>query len=352
MIVIFCSGIISSLWIRFENPIFSCTFACHNFRSMNTQYKNQPSIVLENEILRAEFLPNTGGKLVSLIGKRTGYEYLVQRPNTIYREQPFAGVYVDGECSGFDDMFPTIDACLCENAPWQGVELADHGEVWSLPWDVTFAETNAVTMAVHGVRFPYRLEKRIRLTENTLLPSGGRPGGGLQYHYALRNLSPFDFDYLWAGHLMINLEEGAKVNVPDDCTEMVTVLSNSGLNFGDVHRWPYLKDATGATYRADRVRSKESKGFEKYYFTHPLKQGWCGIEYPSQQKKLQISFSAENVPYLGILMNEGGWDNLYNIIIEPCSVCFDRPDVAKKQGQCSVLRGKSTVEWMMEISIE
>ena len=308
---------------------------------MNTNYKNQPGIVLENETVRAEFLPDTGGKLASLVSKRTGYEFLVQRPNTAYREQPFAGVYVDGECSGFDDMFPTIDVCLCENAPWQGIEMADHGEVWSLPWDVITADVNSVTMAVHGVRFPYRLEKRITLS-----------GGGLRYHYQLCNLSPFDFEYLWAGHLMINLEEGAKVCVPDDCTEMVTILSNSGLNFGDVHRWPYLKDATGATHRADIVRNKSVKGFEKYYFTQPLKQGWCGVEYPTQQKKIKISFSTKTVPCLGILMNEDGWDVLYNIIIEPCSVCYDRPDVAKKHGQSSVLRGNSTVNWMMEISIE
>ena len=309
---------------------------------MNTKYKNKPSIVLENETLRAEFLPNPGGKMVSLVGKRTGYEFLVQRSSPVYREQPFAGVYVDGECSGFDDMFPTIDVCACENAPWQGVELADHGEVWSLPWDVVSADAHSVTMAVHGVRFPYRLEKRIALTES----------GSLRFDYELTNLSPFDFEYLWAGHLMLNLEEGAKVSLPDDCREMVTILSNSGLNFGDVHRWPYLKDATGETYRADIARSKDVKGFEKYYFTQPLKQGWCTLEYPNQQKKIQISFSAETVPYLGILMNEEGWDGLYNIFIEPCSVCYDRPDVAKKYGQISVVRGKSTVKWMMEISVE
>ena len=305
-------------------------------------YKNKPSIVLENEILRAEFLPHPGGKMVSLVSKRTGYEFLVQRPAPVYREQPFAGVYVDGECSGFDDMFPTIDTCICENTPWQGIEMADHGEVWSLPWDIVSTDANAVTFAVHGVRFPYRLEKHIVLTEN----------GSLRFNYTLTNLSPFDFEYLWAGHLMFNVEEGAKISVPDDCREMVSILSNSGLKFGDVHRWPYLKDATGALYRADIVRSKDVKGFEKYYFTNPLKQGWCKIEYPHQQKKIRISFSTETVPYLGILMNEDGWDGLYNIFIEPCSVCYDRPDVAKKHGQCSLVRGKSTVEWIMEISID
>ena len=307
-----------------------------------TKYKNKPSIILENAILRAEFLPDPGGKTASLINKRTGYEFLVQRPMPTYREQPFGGVYVDGECSGFDDMFPTIDVCLCENAPWQGVELADHGEVWSLPWDVVSADEQSLKMSVHGVRFPYFLEKRITLTENA----------SLRFEYALTNMSPFDFEYLWAGHLMINLVEGAKVSVPDDCREMVTVLSGSGLKFGDVHPWPYLKDANGETYRADVVRPKSVRGFEKYYFVNPLKQGWCRLEYPNQRDVLHLAFSAETIPYLWLLMNEDGWDGLYNIIIEPCSVCYDRPDVAKKHGQSSVVRGRSTVDWTMEISIE
>jgi len=305
-------------------------------------YKNKPCIVLENDAFCAKFLPDPGGKMASLVCKRTGFEYLVQRPQPKYRDQPFGGVYVDGECSGFDDMFPTIDACACENNPWQGVELADHGEVWSLPWEIIAAEPSCLTMSVHGIRFPYLLEKKIALTES----------GSLCWDYALTNLSPFDLDYLWAGHLMINLEEGARVSVPDDCREMVTILSNSGLQFGDVHQWPWLKDKNGTMYRADIVRNRDVRGFEKYYFTNPLKQGWCAIEYPMQQKRFRISFSTDTVPYLGILMNEEGWDGLYNIIVEPCSVCYDRPDVARQHGQRSVVRGKSRIHWTMEITVD
>lgn len=305
-------------------------------------YKTKQSIILENDTLRAEFLPDPGGKMASLISKRTGFEFLVQRPSPVYREQPFAGVYVNGECSGFDDMFPTIDVCHCDSHPWQGAELADHGEVWSLPWKVVAADKDSLTMSVHGVRFPYLLKKRIALTKNA----------AIRFEYELTNLSPFDFEYLWAGHFMINIVEGAKVCVPEDCREMVTILSNSGLKFGDIHRWPHLKDANGQSYRADVVRSKSVKGFEKYYFTNSLKQGWCRLEYPNQRDNFRLTFSTETVPYLGILMNEEGWDGLYNIIIEPCSVCYDRPDVAKKYGQRSVVQGQSKIQWEMEISID
>src|SRR5665647_2081895 len=112
---------------------------------MYSRYKNKDSVVLESTRIRAEFIPDPGGKMVSLINKETGYEYLVQRKNEIYSDQPFDGVFVKGECSGFDDMFPTIDVCSYENEPWKGVKMADHGEVLSLPWAVSYTHLTLPT---------------------------------------------------------------------------------------------------------------------------------------------------------------------------------------------------------------
>jgi len=305
-----------------------------------SNYKNKKSIVLENTRIRAEFIPEPGGKLTSLINKETGYEYLIQRKNEIYRDQPFDGVFVDGECSGYDDMFPTIDICKYENEPWEGIGMADHGEVWSLPWEYTM-DNLSLHMAVKGVRFPYKLEKKIYfINENTL-----------RLDYTLTNYSPFDFEFLWAGHLMINIEEGTIVKVPDDCKEAVTILTNGKGAFGDINNWPFFKDKSGNTYQADTCRSKEVMGFEKYYFNNRLEDGWCKLKYPDNRNNLKVSFPVSTVPYLGILMNEGGWDGLYNIIIEPCTVCYDRPDVAKKYGQVSKVEALGTYCWYVEIMI-
>ncbi len=60
---------------------------------------------MESEKIRAEFTADPGSKMVSLIGKDSGYEFLLQRDGKQYRDQPFEGVFIDGECSGFDEMF-------------------------------------------------------------------------------------------------------------------------------------------------------------------------------------------------------------------------------------------------------
>jgi hypothetical protein len=307
---------------------------------MNSKYKNKKSVVLENSRIRAEFIPEPGGKMASLINKETGYEFLLQRKNTIYREQPFEGVFVDSECSGYDDMFPTIDTCNYEDEPWAGIKMADHGEVWSLPWKYAVDDLS-LHMSVEGVRFPYKLEKNIYFkNENSI-----------RLDYTLTNYSPYDFKFLWAGHLMINIEEGVIVKVPDDCKQVTTILTNGNGKFGDIHNWPDFTDKDGKSYRADVSRPKDSMGFEKYYFNNMLKDGWCQLIYPDNKNRLKVSFPVETVPYLGILMNEGGWDGLYNIIIEPCTVCYDRPDVARKYGQVCIVKGSGVYTWHIEIMI-
>jgi hypothetical protein len=305
-----------------------------------SSYKNKPAILLENDLISALFLPGIGGKLCSLISKKTGYEFMVQRPGLAYKEQPFDGVYTEGECSGFDDMFPTIDVCYYENEPWKNVKMADHGEVWSLPWDYSVA-SDSLCMSVQGMRFPYRLEKKVRFFSDDTL----------RFDYTLTNQSRFDFEFLWAGHLMLNIEVGTTIVVPNDCRQMVTILTNGSGKFGDVHDWPYLKDKDGHSYRADISRPKETQGFEKYYFMNKLQDGWCELLYPDKKNRFKVSFAAETIPYLGLLMNENGWDNLYNIIIEPCSICYDRPDVAKKYGQVSKIDAMGSMAWWMEVTL-
>ncbi|MEO5893485.1 MAG: hypothetical protein ABIQ31_24745 [Ferruginibacter sp.] len=307
---------------------------------MNSKYKNKDSIVLENASIRAEFLPDPGGKMVSLINKKTGYEYLLQRGNEVYLDQPFDGDFVKGECAGFDDMFPTIDVCGYENEPWKDVKMADHGEVWSLPWHYEL-KNDALYLSVDGVRFPYTMEKNVCfIGENSI-----------RVDYTLTNNSAYDFEFLWAGHLMINMEEGMRVVVPGDCKQAITILTNTGREFGELQDWPDFKDGDGNIYRADISRPENVKGFEKYYFNNKLADGWCRLEYPGNENKLTIAFPVDTVPYLGLLMNEKGWDNLYNIIVEPCTICYDRPDVAKKHGQVSKVAGFGKYNWYVHLTI-
>ncbi len=313
-------------------------------RIYESAYKDQAAMTVESDVLAAQFLPGIGSKLASLRIKPLNLELLVQRPEPAYRLQPYDGDYVAGECSGFDDMFPTIDACYYQSYPWKGTPIPDHGEVWSLPWTPTISADGAeLHLVTRGVRFPYRLEKWISF--------GGERS--LQFKYRLTNESPFAMDYMWAAHMMIEMEEGAEIIMPAGVKHIVTRIAfNGGLGqYGDILDWPVARLPDGSTRDLSKVRPPAVRDADKYFVKGRMPEGWCALTYPSSGFTLKVTFSQDTVPYLGILLNECGWRDMYNIFIEPCTASFDDLNVAKVRGEGSTVAAGGVVEWSMGIEV-
>ena len=303
-------------------------------------YKDQRAIAIESEKARFLFLPDTGANLASAFSKIRNKEYLVQRPEEKYLRQPFDGVYVDAECCGLDDMFPTIDRCAYDRFPWTGTQLADHGEAWNLPCHTDITQ-NSITFTSHGVRLPYVFSKRVTMpTESTALLS-----------YRVENPTQFDMDFLWAGHTMVIAEPGLSLHVPADCQKGVAVFTNTGRigGYGNRFDYPVYTDPQGVQRDVSRMVEREGN-CEKYYFENKLQNGWCAVQYPAGDV-FALSFTTKTVPYLGILHNEGDFRGIYNIFLEPCTVAFDRPDVARLWGQTSTVPAGGAYEWQMAVSL-
>jgi len=308
-----------------------------------SSYKDLEAITIESDSMAAQFLPSMGTNLCSLIYKPRPLEMLVQRSGEAYRVANFADDYVaDGECAGLDDMFPTIDRCFYEQYPWQGTPLPDHGEVWSIPWESSI-DGDHVRFVTHGVRLPYRLEKSVTFVHSDTL----------HFTYRLTNLSAFDMDFLWAAHPMFVLEEGAELALPREVNRIVTALSSDGQlgGYGDEFAWPMAELTGGEMRDLRRIQPKAAGTMAKYYVKGRLSDGWCALTYPTSNLTLTLAFPSEQVPYLGILPNEGGWQDLYNIFLEPATSSFDRPDVAKLRGECSIVPAHGTYEWYWDITV-
>ena len=300
--------------------------------------------MLESDALRLVILPDNGGKIASLVDNASGFEFLTQRPGEFYRLQPYAGDYLQGECSGFDDMFPTIDAYHHEKHPWKGVELPDHGEVWALPWSVT-EDKERLMLSVRGVRLPYELRKTISFSSSRTLC----------IEYEAINLSSFDMDFIWAAHMMLTAEKGASVRLPPGADRGICTFSKRGElgRYGEEFAWPLASE----TLRLDVLRGREQNDTYKYYMKEPLSEGWCALDYPGSGLTLELAFPTAMVPYLALLHNEGGSHDIwgadyYNFFFEPCTAPMDRPDVAGLYGRGSVLPANGLRRWFLDIRID
>lgn len=310
-----------------------------------SNYKDKCSVALENDCMKVQFLPELGGKMASLICKRTSREVLAQGNNENYKVLAYDGDYVAAECSGFDDMFPTIDRVYYNDYPWKGIEIPDHGEVCGLSWDYKI-EDDCLYMYVHGVRFPYKLEKWVRFD----------PNGALNIKYRATNFSEFDMDFIWAAHPMINAEEGGEIILPYEDNEDIKCVFTWDENlgkYGDSMKWPVTKQKDGSFKKINITpeRSLEGNNY-KYYFDNRMPEGWCAYKYKSTDTVVSISFPVKKVPYLTIWINEGSFHGFHNIAMEPCTGTYDRIDLAKIHKQNSVLKAKGEYSWFLNFHIE
>jgi hypothetical protein len=312
-----------------------------------SQYKDQSAIIFGNGHLSTVFLPNQGAKMASLRELSNDKEYLTQRISDKYRVQKYDGNYLAGENSGFDDAFPTIDQYFYESYPWQGTKLPDHGELWTLNFKWK-AEKDKLIFETNGVRLPYHFKKSVSFeSENTIV-----------IQYVLTNLSEFDMDFLWSGHMMLNVEEGGQVAIDKNLKTAFITYSKTGLpgKYGDTFIYPDAPCGEGKIFKVDKIRPIEEGDILKFYLMEKATKGYVSLTYPKSSRKIELQYPPDKVPYLALMHNERGskdiWDcDYYNFFIEPCTAPLDRPDVANLHKCGSILKAKSEFSWYLKISV-
>ncbi len=290
-------------------------------------FKNRPAILIKSRDLTAIFLPEDGGKMASLQVNSTGRELLIVKSNEEYKTLSYDGSYCDSECSAFDDMFPTVDPYTPCAGEYAGVSYPDHGEICRLPFHVDELSDGGAELSCKSKVFNIIYHKQIMPANN----------GGINITYRICNYGQEDFPFLWAGHIMLQGEDGAHVFTPFDentPTEMMFCSTENDLT----------------VLPKDQLSGFHKEGVTyKFYYLAPMPEGCFGLEY-ADKSKLIFTVDEDKVPYLGLWLNNGAFQNIYSITPEPCTVPFDAPDRAGKRGYTSVIPAGASFEFCFNIS--
>ncbi len=294
-----------------------------------TTYKNRPAVIVESKTLRAVFLPENGGKLASLVAINSGKEYMLTYPGDTYTTLTYDGNYVASQCNAFDDMCPTIDPYTPSEGAYQGLEYPDHGEACRIPYAVTTAQTG-VTFTAESKRFPITYQKTV-----TPLPTGE-----IEMAYAITNRGEEAFPFIWAGHIMLRGEEGMVLRTPfsqNAPTEMMFATKGYDTALLPKDRLTGFVRGKGAAY--------------KFYYTEKIEKGEFSVLYQSGEE-LCFSYDKEKVPYLGVWLNNGAFQGIYNLAPEPCTLPYDAPHKAAKKGYFGAIPPKETFQFSMRITLK
>ena len=298
-------------------------------RVVKSRFKDAECLKVFTSAFEATYLNQYGGKQVSLKDLKYGIEWLAQDKNDKYIPQFIGGNYIESEVSGIDEMFPTIDPCLC-----RGYEYPCHGEVCRVSHRYEVQEDTLI-MGYKSEALGYSYKKHIFEGKN----------GEIHSKYFIKNLNDRELPCIWALHLMFSAAEGGRI--------FAHTADSSNVEFMFDDRSKYGKRGTKLKLDKDYMTSgtyEKNGDAYKFYITEPLKEGICGYYRDAAHGGIRIRYDAKKLPYLGVWINDGGFKNMYSAAVEPCNIPFDSVIEAEKRGfKFSLAPGEDlTFEIIME----
>lgn len=220
--------------------------------------------------------------------------------------------------------------------------MADHGELWCVPWRYNIIDPTTLHLHTYGVRFGYHFERWISLEND----------GSVLIRYRVENLTPFPFRGIWSAHPLFSAEEGMRVVIPGSPPMRVAHAMGARI-MGDIHdklRWPTVADANGQFLDYGTLDRPDLNANDKVFVDTPA-EGWCALHRPRTGEYLRLSFAVADVPVIGVCINHGGYpptgERGYWVAVEPCWGWPDRLDDAATMGVHATLDGWASREWAL-----
>ncbi len=279
-------------------------------------------------------LPSEGGKMASFRDRVSGKEYLLQNVSPTFLHMGLADSFVDGECCGFDDMFPTIDPVTVVAPNGKTLNYPDHGEVCRVPFTYE-ANEDSLTLRYVSESLGYLYEKTYTEDEK----------GALRTEYRITNRSDCDLDVLWAAHCLIKVEKGGRVLLPFKEGEVADVMFDTSGVLPAGERITYTEDLLYTDWRDDAPRCR------KFYFPSKAPEGYIAYRYPTGDT-LMMRFERDVIPCIGIWENLGYLNGDYCIGLEPASVGYDTVKNAEGYGQKCLIKQGECMTFFLSLSVE
>ena len=303
-------------WLRILLEMFNTVKAAIPNKAFVRHEQSFEVYVLQNEILEISLVPDLGAKIISLMNRRTGREWM-SRPAgdaKLFRNR-WADDFSSSTLIGWDECLPTVAPCL-----HYGRSLPDHGEVWNVPWTIdeeAFRRGVLKTSVVLSIS-PFHFERCIALHGNEVL-----------LDYTLENLGKESERFLWAMHPLVSIHPG---DVWELTVEARELLGNpawlSRLDFGST------QPACAKTYAG------------------PLSEGRAAIKNVQSGDCMRFLWDTKLNHTLGVWLTRGGWNGHHHQALEPSNGSPDALAEACAQDRCGLVPAGGKLSWRVTVQIE
>jgi hypothetical protein len=263
--------------------------------------------VSELEVLLA---PEFGGKVTGLRLGPAGRQWLAPPLRPLRAPAPGQD-WGALDCSGWDECLPNIGAS-------PDGRLADHGDVWRLPWQPG-SGSGSGSGTLSGSVTPPQREYRFARDITTRGPE-------VRVEYRLENLGTRSLPWAWAQHLLLAADERTRIVASAPIRLRLDSAYQAGTASESID-WL----CPDGTPRAELGLEQAAGRAAKLWFEPPLPAVVAVLNGPEWLAwQLPDPRDAEGFPDLGLWVNLGGWGDpaQRQVAVEPAFGSRDAPDEA------------------------
>ena len=291
-------------------------------------------VVIETHAMRVVVTPSFGARVVSLIDKRTGRDWMA--PGSESASTGEDAVYLGAEAVGWDECFPTVSPWDASRTPWQRT-LRDHGDLWGRPWHVQAETETALTTGFDAKDFRFVRALEIHDAQ-------------LQATYAVENLGGSSLPWMWALHALLAVTPEDRLVLADVDQVEASFLERKGQSISP-RRLPWPGPSDNVPLALDRIHPATATFAGKLYASN-VARSHASIGHEGSW--LEIGWLAADTPHLGLWLNYGGWPQVgptHHIAIEPTTAPVDHLGEAIVSKTARSLEPGETHRWAVSLTL-
>lgn len=271
--------------------------------------------------------PNDGARLEYL--RFAGRDLLTTRPVKFAAPAKDLGIYETRPVFGYDDCLPTVSPSPMPGD--LGLSLPDHGELWQMPWKVSWKVSEgaaALECCVDSKLQPgLSLRRRLVFARKTL-----------QWQFELSNASRTALPAMHMMHALMPPSQIVGLTLPE-CSCIV-----------DENTWQALPTATAA--QAAKMLLGVPKGRAEMWLLRGVNQGRVDVRF-RDGLDISIRYPLGLFPTLAIWWNRMGYPDEPGIqrdecAFEPCPGTCSSLDLSHRQGACMMVPSRGKLAWTIE----
>jgi galactose mutarotase-like enzyme len=260
------------------------------------------AIRLQNDRVDLVVVPRAGGKILDLIDRCSGRDWLWKNPHIPISIAEYGydfGKELDS--GGWDEVLLSVKPGRIRTATEHIAAIPDHGDLLAAEWTVENLQIDSnndliCDMATTGTSARYRFERRIRIPDNRAV---------VELSYCLRNDGDEALPNYWCAHPLLAIEPDSVIDIAGNMPLRVEDAETRGISAEETEQhWPslLLRDGKSLDLAQSFASSAARREFASKIFVRSPDNGSAGVLL-KDGSRLTFRFDPQELPWLGLWFN-------------------------------------------------